>query len=131
MYYYGYFSRISKVNKNGKNILQKSFPKQLSLWINQTDLACVLQLLPFVSGLFDFEQVSCHLDIAEANDEISKDLHRAWILSLSAHSLLVCPSLRGVSSGKSPEKDQHFLKLCKYVFWQMVSKRVQGQPVLN
>lgn len=69
-------------------IFYKKAPKELSLWINQTDLACVLQLLPFVSGLFIFEQVSCHLDIAEANDEIFSDLHRAWILSFSDHSLL-------------------------------------------
>ncbi|XP_059696307.1 uncharacterized protein LOC132324222 [Haemorhous mexicanus] len=54
-------------------------------------------------------QVSCHLDIAGANDEIFNDLHRAWILSLSDHRLLICPSLQGMSSGKSPEKDQHFL----------------------
>lgn len=53
--------------------------------------------------------VSCHLDIAEANGEIFNDLHRAWILSLSDHRLLFCPSLQGMSSGKSPGKDQHFL----------------------
>lgn len=35
-----------------------------------------------------------------------------------------CPSLQGMSSGKSPEKDQHFFKLCEYVCWQVVSKRV-------
>lgn len=33
-------------------------------------------------------EVSCHLDVAEANDEIFNDLHRAWILSFSGHSLL-------------------------------------------
>ena len=51
--------------------------------MNQTDGPCTLQLLPFVSGLFVFEQVSCHLDVAEVSGEISNDLHRARILSLS------------------------------------------------
>lgn len=111
MYNEGYFSRISKFNKNGKNILQEG-SKRTEFVNYQTDWVCVLQILPFVSGLFIFEQVSCHLDVAEGNDEIFNDLHRAWILSFSGHSLLICPSLQRMHSGKSPEEDQHFFLNC-------------------
>lgn len=51
--------------------------------MNQIDGPYTLQLLPFVSGWFIFQQVSCHLDAAEVSGEISNDLRRAWILSLS------------------------------------------------
>lgn len=76
--------------------------------MNQTDGPYTVQLLPFVSDLFLFEHVLCHLGVAEVSGEISGNFHRAQILSLSGQPVSLDLSARECIVVSLPKRIKFF-----------------------